>query len=224
MPPRRKNASGNRKPTKQSSFLSIVRVVSLAGSFGYFAQKHFRSQLLPHGPAVSIPMDQRGSYASVDMTNDSLQGKHGKLTKIYERLEDGKEPLLKGPETVVINGKDGSIFALTEEALLVSLTKLKVQESIENKPKIMTAQVKSVADLGMGRPLGGRFTPDGKTLYVADALLGLIKIENPHKFPKSKVEIVANKVMDGDKTTRILYCNDVVVGPKTGKVYFTDCR
>lgn len=133
---------------------------------------------------------------------------------------------MKGPETVVFNSKDGTLHVLTEEALLVSLTDFQTEEKKNDDTEqatIQTAKATVVADLGMGRPLGGRFTPDGKTIYIADSLLGLIRVHEPNKFPQSKVELVANKVMDEGALTRILYANDVTIGPKTGKVYFTDC-
>lgn len=171
----------------------------------------------------------------------------GKLTKIYERIPDGEEPLLKGPETIIIHPKDsGSIYVLTEEALLVKLsdfqtTTTKNNENKNNKvttTKIQTAKTTMIANLGMGRPLGGSFTSSGDTLYIADAILGLLRLEHPHKYPKSKVEIVVSKVLDeieivnprnGTITTKtgmtpIHVANDVVIGPKTGKVYFTDCK
>jgi len=37
--------------------------------------------------------------------------------------------------------------------------------------------------------LGGAFAPDG-TFYIADTLLGLIRVKNPLD-PRSKVELVA---------------------------------
>lgn len=102
---------------------------------------------------------------------------------------------------------------------------------------IITAKATLVKDLGPGRPLGAKFTADGSTLYIADAVLGLLRLRNPHD-PRSKVEIVASTVssMNDDTTTtnhnknniggqqsnRILFANDLTIGPVTGKVYFTD--
>jgi len=89
---------------------------------------------------------------------------------------------------------------------------------------VMTAKTTKVADLGMGRPLGGRFTPDGKTLYICDAVLGLLRITNPRQYPTSKVELVAHQFQDTDGTiSKIHYANDLAIGSKSGKVYFTDC-
>jgi hypothetical protein len=40
--------------------------------------------------------------------------------------------------------------------------------------------------------------------------------------PKSKVEIVASKVVDNGRLTPIAFADDLTIGPKTGRVYFTD--
>lgn len=252
-------ATTARATTTPNNGIGIRRLL-LPACIGYFVQKALRPSLLPHGGAVAIRHDERFRFLTVDPTNDSLQGKHGKLSKIYERWDDDsddqhgetsrhQEPLMKGPETVVINPKDGTIYVLTEEALLVSLTDLKLHatgsggSSIGNsadsdasdedhgtEAKIMTAKATKVVDLGMGRPLGGRFTPDGKTLYVCDAALGLLRITNPHQFPKSKVELVAHQFTVNDNNnnrtvvSKIHYANDLAIGSKTGKVYFTDCK
>jgi hypothetical protein len=138
----------------------------------------------------------------------------GKLQKIYERLEEGKRTLMRGPETVLFD-YDGTLLTLTEEANLVSLTDFEKESDTK-----ITAKTTLVANLGNGRPLGGKFSPDG-TLYIADAVLGLTRIKNPRD-PKSKLEIVATTVMDGGEETRIAFADDVVIGPKTGMVYFTD--
>jgi hypothetical protein len=143
----------------------------------------------------------------------------GKLQKIHERLEEGKRTLMRGPETVLFDN-DGILLALTEEANLVSLTDFEKDDSDTTK---ITAKTTLIANLGNGRPLGGKFTSDG-TLYIADAVLGLTRIKNPRD-PKSKLELVASTVMDMDgagQETRILFADDVAIGPKTGMVYFTD--
>lgn len=132
----------------------------------------------------------------------------GKLTKIYERFSENEEALLKGPETVVFDNV-GVMYALTEEGFLVSFTDLqKVPDT--NK---MTAKVTKVAELGFGRPLGGRFDNDG-TLYIADAHLGLTRLKHP--IHENKVELVASRVFDNGEYSQILYANDLVIGPKTG--------
>jgi hypothetical protein len=69
--------------------------------------------------------------------------------------------------------------------------------------------------------LGGKFAADG-TLYIADAHLGLLRVPHPIS-EHSKVELVASRVQDSvGNYSQILYCNDVAVGPKSNKVYFTD--
>lgn len=194
------------------------RGILFAAVAGYFVQKFFKAQLLPHGAAKPIPPGSKLVYASVDNSNDSLQAKHGKLQKIFERIEEGKEPLMKGLETIVFGkDKDTTMYILTEEANLVSLTNfVESEDGLE-----MTAKTTLVKDLGMGRPLGGKFTEDGETLYVADAILGLIRIRNPQD-PKSKVELITSQVLDNGRMSQIQFADDVTIGPRTGKVYFTD--
>jgi Strictosidine synthase len=112
----------------------------------------------------------------------------------------------------------------------------------------VTAVATHLRDLGPGRPLGGAFG-HGKfanTLYIADAVLGLTRIRN-YNDPKSKVEIVAASVEENDSSSssnnnnnsdatrwpsrprprrrrrrRLKYVDDVVVGRRTNRVYFTD--
>jgi sugar lactone lactonase YvrE len=123
---------------------------------------------------------------------------------------------MTGPETIVF-GNDGTMYTMTDEGSLVSLSEF---EEMDDGFTI-TAKSNVVADLGMGRPLGGRFDAQG-TLYLADAHLGLTRLKNPGS--GSKVELVATRVFDEEKWTQILYANDVAIGPKTGIVYFTDCK
>lgn len=142
----------------------------------------------------------------------------GKLTKIVERLEQGQKPLLVGPETVILDNK-GVMYAFVRGANLVKLDDL---QPSPDDPHTKTARVTVAANLGGGAPLGGKFSKDGKTLYFADAITGLCRIRNFHDYPNSKIELVANKVMDDGVTTRILFADDVAIGPKSGKVYFSD--
>ncbi len=139
----------------------------------------------------------------------------GKLQKIFERVEEGKPRLLKGIETVFFDSK-GTMYSTNEDANLIALTDF--QTDLNGKT---TAKTTKIAGLGVGRPLGARFTGDDNTLYITDAVLGLTRIQKPQD-PKSKVEIVATTVMDQGKETRILFADDVAIGPKTGMVYFTD--
>jgi sugar lactone lactonase YvrE len=192
------------------------RGIILAGVAGYVLQKLFKSNLLPWGPARRVLDHNKLAYANIDHSNDSLQAKHGKLQKIFERVEDGQTPLMKGAETIVF-GTDGTMYVLTEESNLISLTDF---ESSEDGLSL-TAKANFVKDLGIGRPLGGKFTPDGQTLYIADAILGLTRLKNPHD-PASKVELISNAVMDGGVMTPILYADDVDIGPISGKVFFSD--
>lgn len=135
-----------------------------------------------------------------------------------ERLEEGQKPILRGPETVVVD-KAGTIYAIARGAKLVRLDQL---QPSKDDPQTLTAKATIVKDLGGGAPLGGAFTPDGNTLYIADVILGLIRIRNFHKDPNAKIELVANTVMDDGTLTKIQFADDVVVGPKTGKIYFSD--
>lgn len=112
------------------------------------------------------------------------------------------------------------MFTINEDSNLIQLTDVQgipAQGDAVHK----TAKVTVVADLGPGRALGASFAPDGSTLYIADSVLGLTRLVNPFD-PKSKVELIASSVMDGGVSTPIRFADDVVVGPKTGKVYFTD--
>jgi GH18 family chitinase len=90
------------------------------------------------------------------------------MQKTFERIEQGDEGHLKGPETVMF-GEDGTIYIMNdEEGFLVSIT-----DFVDQKDGItITAKTNIVADLGMGGLLGGQFAEDN-TLYIADAHLGL---------------------------------------------------
>ncbi len=109
------------------------------------------------------------------------------------------------------------MYIMNEEGFLVSITDFVDQED----GITITAKTNIVADLGMGRPLGGQFAEDN-TLYIADSHLGLTRLRNPGS--GSKVELVASRVFDQGEWTQILYANDVAVGPESGTVYFTDCK
>lgn len=122
---------------------------------------------------------------------------------------------MKGPETVMLDEK-GTMYALVRGAKLVRLENF---EPKKDDPHTVTANVTIAFDMGIGAPLGGSFTPDGSALYFADALMGLVRIKRD---PHARIELVANKVMDDGVLTRILYADDVTVGPKTGTVYFSD--
>jgi Strictosidine synthase len=188
-----------------------IRYILLAIVCGHFLQKSTKKILLPFGPAKVHPPLELGK---VDTQNDLLQLHHNKTKKIFA----AKGVALKGPETVVF-GNDGSMYILSEDADLVKVHDF---QPVAEDGFTIQATATIVADLGMGRPLGGRFTPKGNTLYIGDSVLGLTRIQNV-KDRKSKLEIVAHSVVDRNGlSTPILYADDVTIGPKSGKVYFTD--
>jgi len=176
--------------------------------------------LLPHGPAVDIPPQRRPVTSPVDPSNKSLRFSSGKLTKIVERVEEGREPLLILPETIVFDNS-GTMYVMNENAKLVSLTDFE-QEEGSGDASILTAKATEVADLGMGRPLGGKFDKNG-CLYYADILLGLARVCNLQSSSKPNVELVASRVkLEDGSWSPIAYADDVDIGPKTGHVYFSD--
>jgi len=180
-----------------------------------------KDTVLPHGVAVFL--EERLEYADIDPSNDLLRS----AQKIFQRFDGGddgerKFSLILGPETVILD-PDGTIFVIPVHAQLLQLTDL--EPLPKRTEKRLTAKVTLVVrDLGGGRPLGARFTRDGEYLYIADAHLGLTRIRNPKNDPHAKVEIVASKVHvpETGEWSQIRYSNDVSIGPKTGKVYFTD--
>lgn len=199
----------------------ILRVTILAILTGHFLTKTFVDQILPHGTPVELL--ERPTSLPIDFDSTLLTFQHGRTQRIYERLEQGEAPKLKGPETVVVNPRTGDLFVMSSDAQLLLLDD--IQQDKEDMTRA-TARTTRLHSLGVGRPLGGSFTPDGKTLYIADAVLGLMRIHNPTD-PKSKVELLVDSVvqqgMNGTKEySRILYANDICIGPKTGLVYFTD--
>ena len=168
-----------------------------------------------------VPMEEDfNQYAPVDYSEDSLMFKHGR-TKLIVGRDDEAQSRIRGPETVVINPTEmDKIYLLTEEGYIVSVSDLKDDASDKT---LITAQTEIIKDLGSGRALGGGFTSDGKTLYMADAVFGLTRIKDIHD-PRSKVEIVVSSVLD-EKTgnfSKLAFVDDLCIGPKTQKVYFTD--
>ncbi len=174
-----------------------------------------QSLLFPHGRPVDLAASDRHSGPPMDPTNVSLRLSQGKLTKIYERVEEGNSALLIGPETIIFDN-DAVMYTLTEQAKLVSITDFTPKDSHS-----VTAKVTEVADLGIGRPIGGKFD-SGSCLYFADVLKGLCRICLDKK-PKPVVEIIASrfKLEDGS-TSDVTYADDVDIGPRTGHVYFSD--
>lgn len=192
-----------------------MRLILLALVAGYYFDKTFKRQIFPWGRPVA--WKGRHNFSKMDPTNDLLQATHGRVQKIFQRVTDKTEGLIKGTETIVVD-KQGHIFGMTEEAELIQFSD--IQATADGLTS--TAQVTFVKDLGVGRPLGGEFSKDGQTLWIADAILGLTRLKNPMD-PKSKVELVADTVtlQDGTKS-QLLYVDDVAIGPQSGKIYFTD--
>lgn len=120
---------------------------------------------------------------------------------------------MKGTETIFFDD-EGTMYAANADGNLVSFTSF--QRDIEGRT---TSKVSVVKDLGTGRPLAGKFL--GDTLYVADAALGLTRVQNVSD-PLSKVEIVATSVLLDGEESRITFADDIAVAPKSGMVYFTD--
>lgn len=173
--------------------------------------------LYPLGLAKYVKQQDRPVVAPIDYSNESLMLKNGKLKKIYERIPENQEPLLKGHETILFDNS-GAMFALAEGSKLISITNI-VEDSDDST--ILKADVNEVAYLGVGRPLGAQFAKDG-SLIVADVILGLLKVS----FPKNRepvVEVLATRVKLSDGTwSRIIFADDVAIGPKTGIIYFSD--
>lgn len=206
---------------------TLTRRLLLASIAVYYMVKTFHAQFWPWERPMAWPT--RGAFSAVNYANVGLQLSQGKVSRIFPRVEDNEEDnddvdddkgdqrLIKGTETVLVD-KHGAIFGMTEEGHLLSFTD--IQTAVDGITS--TAKVTVVKDLGVGRPLGGEFSKDGHTLWIADAVLGLTKIQNPTN-PHSKVELVASRVtLDDGTESQFLYTNDLVVGPVTGKIYFTD--
>ena len=198
-------------------FTALFRRCVLFCACLYFSGKALveSDRFLPWGPAVEMETTPTFPFAEINASNDVLQFKHGRSRRIYERLTAEQSPQVKGPETVMFDASN-NMYLMTEEAKLLQLSDF--HDESENRT---TAKVTFVRDLGCGRPLGGTF--HGKsTLYIADAILGLTRIRNIHD-PKSKLEVVVSSVDSASNSSkRLLYVDDVVVGRKTNKVYFTD--
>lgn len=174
--------------------------------------------LFPHGLPVHIDAKDRPFISSVDYDNKSMTAATGKIGKFVERVPEGSKPILKGPESVFFD-RQGVMYVMTEDSKLLKFTDF-IDEGKENSISIISAKVTELLDLGIGRPLGGKFAKDG-TLYIANTLLGLTRV----RFAKNErlvVELVASKVKIGEEWSAFRYTNDIDIGPKTGCVYFTD--
>ncbi len=199
-------------PASPNTPIGFVSVIFIAVCIHQFVS-------FPHGRPVDLAPSNRHSGAPIDSSNVSLRLSNGKLTKIYERLEEEGSPrLLVGPETIIFDDS-GTMYTLTEQSKLVSITD--IQQKSEDDASIKTAKVTLVADLGIGRPLGGKFDSNN-CLYFADILKGLCRICLDRK-PKPIVELVGSRfqLQDGSWSD-IIYADDVDIGPRTGHVYFSD--
>ena len=233
-----------------TTIVVVVAVVAISVGMILTNNEFFMRRLFPWGMPrhLTVMEDERPILPSTatksQYANTKLQSQHGNLIKIYER---GTKGLLKGPETVFF-GPDGTMYIANDHGLLLSLTDLQpnndavVDNDDDDKngkqnSHIWTAKTTIVRDLGVGRPLGAKFTSDGSTLYYCDGLLGLMRIRN-FDDPTSKVEIVASKILLNDSNSSsdsssnggrsppmwstINFADDLTIGPKTGRVYFTD--
>ena len=179
---------------------AAFRPILLALCAGYFVSKTLRPHVLQWGSAVVFP--EQFQFKAIEYSNQQL-------LEGFQKIYPHDPTLMRGPESVIF-GHDDALYTLTEDANLVELRDLKPHGN-----DVINATAVVVKDLGMGRPLGGRFSSDG-TLYVADTLLGLTRVKDIHD-SSSKVEIVLSQV-DG---TPIRFADDVVIGPISGKVYVT---
>eukprot|EP00984_Skeletonema_dohrnii_P026051 scaffold15310_cov103-Skeletonema_dohrnii-CCMP3373.AAC.2 len=105
------------------------------------------SKQFPHGRPVDLAPSNRHSGPPMDPTNVSLRLSNGKLTKIYERVEEEGSPgLMVGPETLIFDN-NGTMYTLTEQSKLVSITDFRQKR--DDDASIMMAKVTEVADLGI---------------------------------------------------------------------------
>lgn len=134
-------------------------------------------------------------------------------------MPPGGTALLTKPETALVDPRDGTLYALTDEANLIRLDDFQTPDP--KYPNNITARCTVVVDLGVGRPLGGKMTKNGE-VYIADTLLGLIRVPDLHA-ERPKVELIASRVTASDGTTSpIRFADDLDIGPRTGHVYFSD--
>ena len=132
---------------------------------------------------------------------------------MFERLDPGQKPVMVGTETIFFDD-NGMMYATTEDANLIHFS-----EILTDTDGKTTAKVTVVKNLGVGRPLAAKFL--GSTLYIADAVLGLTRVQDIHD-PMSKVELVASRIVENGSETRINYADDIAVAPESGMVYLTD--
>lgn len=191
-------------------------------------------ELLPYGSG-HVVLD-RPPFTSVD-PNVRTFG-HGNIIKIYERFSKEKrgheDPLLVGPETVVID-YESNIYALAGDNI-IQLKNLGREET-KSDPSYPDSYPDTYPDRSKwgdnvfadvvivakspGFLLGGKFVPNTKILYFADAVNGLCRIDLSK--PNPKVELIASSFqLDNGTWSKITFADDVDIGPKSGIVYFSD--
>lgn len=173
-------------------------------------------KLFPYGPGQII-LD-RPLITDVDPTIHTIHPGaigDGNFMKIYQRLKADQEPVLIGPETIVID-HESNMYALARQHI-VQVTNFSEPEDASKN--VILADVNIVATTP-GFLLGGKFVPKTSILYFADAVLGLCRVDVSQLNPK--VEIVASTFQLDDGTwSHIYYADDVDIG-KSGMVYFSD--
>jgi len=180
--------------------------------------KLYIPKLFPYGPSQinQNVHEYRPKLVDVDPTIQTLH--RDNTLKIYERMQDGKDPILIGPETVVIDD-ESNIYALAGDNI-VQLSNLSDEQVNDKNERVVYANTEIVAKV-TGQVLGGKFVPHTKTLYFADGVNGLCRIDLSKPHPK--VEIVASSFQLEDGTwSKIAFADDLDIGPKSGKVYFSD--
>jgi len=188
----------------------LIGAVALAMLVSYYSHV-----LLPYGGSRIDA--ERGIFCEIDTSIKNLNAANG-LSLIYERTYPGKESLLVGPESIVLDD-DSNIYALTKGGKIVLLENLTSSSDLAGNSNKIYADTQIVAS-SVGRPLGGKFLPGTKILYFADALLGLCRVNLANDFPK--IELVATEVKTPSGIlSPILYADDVDIG-KSGMVYFSD--
>lgn len=140
--------------------------------------------------------------------------------------------LIAGTETMVFDAK-GDMYAMNQYGQLIRVEDVRGDDDgSSSNATTATADVTAIRRLGRGRVLSGRFADDG-TLWMADAVLGLTRLRDPSD-PRSKVELVADAVVVVDNTdddakdedtsrpSPLRFVDDLDIGPRTGRIYFTD--